>query len=204
MSAGLGDGAISSEVKKASRLCPFREGNCPYGDKCRFNHHDTNSLDQYAARLLKPLLSNSSTCTNNIILQESLEPISSTTYQALHEIRSIVSNPLEKGAQEGDMIPSDSVFDPKYWEKSIIRQLQDSSAGEEVTKETEKSLALEPIIPKASLLFHRKRSTNIQNEPLPLMIMMSNPALSAAQPSEFYEISRDNLIDLYTSNSSNV
>jgi len=42
------------EVKKAVKLCPFRDGNCPFSDKCRFSHFETNTLEQYAARYTRP------------------------------------------------------------------------------------------------------------------------------------------------------
>lgn len=197
--AGLSD---FSNVKKANRLCPFREGNCPYGDKCRFNHHDTNSLDQYAARLLNPLTSNrfppapsSITVSNTLVYSENVEadPISTKTNSLLC---SLASSMGESATQSSDL----SVFDGKYWQKSIIHHLQ-STTENTTTADDSKDDA---IVPKTALKFQRRKSSQIQNEQLPMMVMMSNPVLSTAAPPQFYEISHQNLIELYTSNNPTV
>lgn len=49
--AGTAGAASSKEpLRPAVKCCPFREG-CPFGDKCRFSHHDSNTLAAYALRL---------------------------------------------------------------------------------------------------------------------------------------------------------
>ena len=178
-----GAGFVDSDVKKATRLCPFREGNCPYGDKCRFDHHGTNTLEQYAARLLKPLVTNQQPTPVGVISSD-------------HGER--VLNPLQSAIASGpptEETPSESVLDPKFWEKSIIRRLHDPNP-----KENDEEVPLPSILPTSDLKFYRQKSSSAQNEPMPLMVMMANPALSSALPTEYYEISRDSLIDLYVAN----
>jgi hypothetical protein len=202
--AGLTD---FNNAKKASRLCPFREGNCPYGDKCRFNHHDTNSLDQYAARLLKlltgsrfPVASSSSTNSNTLVYIENVEAdsVSANTNNLLLNLTSPTN---ESAAQPLDL----SVFDGKYWEKSIIDRLHNATENNPTAgSNPEDGSTDDAIVPKAALKFQRRKSNQVQTEQLPMMVMMTNPVLSSAAPAQFFEISHQNLVELYVSNTPTV
>lgn len=202
--AGLTD---FNNVKKASRLCPFREGNCPYGDKCRFNHHDTNSLDQYAARLLKtltgnrfPVTSSSSTNANTLVYIENVEAdsVSANTNNLLLNLTSPTNEPA---AQPLDL----SVFDGKYWEKSIIHRLHNATENNSTTGGIpEDGSTDDAIVPKAALKFQHRKSNHVQTEQLPMMVMMTNPVLSSVAPAQFFEVSHQNLVELYVSNTPTV
>lgn len=202
-SAGLAD---LSEVKKASRLCPFREGNCPYGDKCRFNHHDNNTLDQYAARLMPPLIANrfpistqSSINNTTKIVMEPAESIGTdaSTLNSTQLLTKVVASESSHQSLSQLNDRNISVFDPKYWEKTIIQRLHTTSSSEPETNSEEQTTS---IVPTSALTFHRKKSTATQGEPLPMMVLMANPVLSSAPLPEYCEISRDSLLELYLSN----
>lgn len=97
-------------AKKATKLCPFRDGNnCPFGDKCRFSHHDgtNNTLEQYAARLLP----------NRDKHGQQLIPVYESSEQDAMLAQVLLGYHQEEAAAWSASIPQALLFDTKILEK---------------------------------------------------------------------------------------
>lgn len=182
------------------RLCPFREGNCPYGEKCRFSHHDSNNLEQYAARLLKPLSANvnkrtaeiAAICEDAVISRSApavlhASDANKSILQLLTQVRdasssssSIVTDGQTAAPATNEAISS--LCDPKYFDK---RQAQ---------SEPQPPLSESSISSTLPSFTFRRQPGVLQAVSLPPGL---SAQLNSVPAAESFTIDRDAFLDLF-------
>jgi hypothetical protein len=193
-----GSSTTTETMKKAVKLCAFREGNCPYGDKCRFNHHDTNTIEQYAARYLpiKQLLAGQSTAAafpssssghqttamNSSSSSSHQFTVNETTGEYLLHLLSIAKVDNNKPRSQL-LLPASAITDTKVLEKwSSFNLVPAVQSKEDSIKFDDKQI----------VDFHRD-IWQISTEALPY----PDPVIGATLPPVAFEMPEQNFYDLF-------